>query len=132
MVEIVVVDELAIELPLLLEQRRRRLVEHISGCLVMADVDHGRSSAHDACRRLPSRRFPDSPIGRSMLLSRQGLVKPSPMDEFDEGKNSGGLCMCVDRTRARIVPRRISTQCFSVFYAPSTPLRTATDGPTRE
>ena len=37
MVEIVVVDELAIELPLVLEKRRRRLVEHISSCSLNFD-----------------------------------------------------------------------------------------------
>src|SRR4029077_4471077 len=37
MVEIVVVDELAIELPLVLEERRRRLVEQISTCSLNVD-----------------------------------------------------------------------------------------------
>jgi hypothetical protein len=37
MVKIVVVDELAIELPLVLEKRRHRLVEHISSCSLNVD-----------------------------------------------------------------------------------------------
>jgi len=37
MVEIVVVDKLAVELPLLLEQRHCRLVEHIAGCSLSVD-----------------------------------------------------------------------------------------------
>jgi hypothetical protein len=37
MVEIVVVDELAIELPLVLEKHRHRLVEHISSYSLSVD-----------------------------------------------------------------------------------------------
>ena len=37
MIEIVVVDELTIELPLVLEERRRRLIERISSCYPNVD-----------------------------------------------------------------------------------------------